>query len=187
MLVCRPLSGDLVVTSPFGPRVIAGVDGVHRGVDYRAPVGSILFAPASSTVTKINDTTAGGLQLFLRSDDGRELIAFSHLSDVAVGVGQHVEAGDPIAQTGDSGFILDAAGRPIRRVSPHLHTQLQVVDRIDGVEVVSLVDPDARYQPLPDPASVGSSSSSSASSSRGGVVVVVVGALLLLSRLFRRR
>lgn len=170
MLVCRPLSGDLVVTSLFGGGRDVDGDGIvsrHMGVDYRAPVGSLVFSPFDGVVEKINTTTAGGLQLFVRSTDGRARVAFVHLDDVAAGVGQRVRAGDPIAQSGASGFIVDANGQKVRPVPPHLHVQLQLRNAAGDLEIV---DPDKVFRPLEDPAFVGSGAPTTR---KGGALVIV--------------
>lgn len=112
----------LPASSPFGPkRRYTGVSktsgkpcdstSVHLGLDFAAPMGSPVTAPAAGTVTLADpDLYYEGGTVFI--DHGQGLLSvFMHLSDVEVAAGDEVEAGQLIAKSGNSG----------RSSGPHLH------------------------------------------------------------------
>ena len=116
----RPAQGR--PSSPFGPaRKYVGVSAetgepcekvsVHRGYDIAAPVGTPVIAPAAGTVILADpDLYYEGGTIFL--DHGRGLVSvFMHLSKVDVAEGDVVEAGEKIADVGNTG----------RTTGPHLH------------------------------------------------------------------
>jgi len=109
-------------SSPFGPvRRYTGVsktsgascssESVHLGLDFAAPPGSPVLAPAPGIVTLAHpDLYYEGGTIFL--DHGHGLVSiFMHLSDVGVAAGQPVAIGDPIGRSGNTG----------RSSGPHLH------------------------------------------------------------------
>lgn len=109
-------------SSPFGPvRRYTGVsktsgaacssESVHLGLDFAAPVGAPIFAPAPGIVTLADpDLYYEGGTIFL--DHGHGLLSvFMHLSDVGVTAGQAVGIGEPIGRAGNTG----------RSSGPHLH------------------------------------------------------------------
>lgn len=113
-LTVRPLV-EAVVTSAYGPRVIAGVDNFHDGTDYRAAVGTPLYAMGDGVVTAAGfgvGGDGGGNAIAIVDDDDGQLF-FLHLDDVAVRPGDRVRAGMQIGTTGDSGRVT----------GPHLHLQ----------------------------------------------------------------
>lgn len=109
-------------SSPFGPvRRYTGVsktsgkpctsESVHLGLDFAAPPGSDVVAPAPGIVTLADpDLYYEGGTIFL--DHGHGLVSiFMHLSEVGVTPGQQVAAGEMIGKSGDTG----------RSSGPHLH------------------------------------------------------------------
>lgn len=116
------------VSSPYGPRVLAGaVSNFHHGVDIRARRGPVRAAQ-DGVVRSIWLTAKGAWVVDLRHPDegGRQIrTRYVHMykTDIAVKVGQRVSAGDQIGRSGASG--TDAA---------HLHFEVLV----DG----TLVDPE---------------------------------------------
>lgn len=109
-------------SSPFGPvREYTGVsktsgercvsESVHLGLDFAAPPGSPISAPAAGIVTLADtDLYYEGGTIFL--DHGHGLLSiFMHLSKVDVTPGQAVMAGDVIGRSGSTG----------RSSGPHLH------------------------------------------------------------------
>jgi murein DD-endopeptidase MepM/ murein hydrolase activator NlpD len=125
MMKYRPLSGELHVVSPFG--AFEGFrKAPHTGVDLRAPVGTLVYAP-NDGVVRMSDSAAqaadaGGVELVLQLDNGFR-IGFAHLSEILpdpgdgkqLAVGDRVVAGQPIAKTGASGRVT----------GPHLHVTLR--------------------------------------------------------------
>lgn len=103
---------DGTVTGVFGSqRVLNGIPKrPHFGLDYAAPKGTPITAPASGTITLIDDDmfyTGGTIAL----DHGCGLVSiFSHLSAVDVKEGQHVVLGEVIGKIGSTG----------RSTGPHL-------------------------------------------------------------------
>jgi murein DD-endopeptidase MepM/ murein hydrolase activator NlpD len=123
----RPLEGP--VTGVYGSqRFYNGVPkSPHYGVDYAAPTGALVMAPASGVVRLAHrDLFYSGGTLIV--DHGHGLSStFLHLSDILVEEGMRVERGKPIAKVGATG----------RATGPHLDWRMnwrQV--RIDPVLVL---------------------------------------------------
>lgn len=123
----RPLQGP--VTGVYGSqRFYNGVPkSPHYGVDYAAPTGTLVMAPASGVVRLAHrDLFYSGGTLIV--DHGHGLSStFLHLSDILVEEGMRVERGKPIAKVGATG----------RATGPHLDWRMnwrQV--RIDPVLVL---------------------------------------------------
>jgi biotin carboxyl carrier protein len=80
----------------------------HFGVDYAAPVGTPVIAPASGVVTLAHDDMfySGGTLLV---DHGYGVSStFMHLSKILVKDGQEIKQGDVIAEVGKSGRATGA-------------------------------------------------------------------------------
>ena len=86
----------------------------HNGVDFAAPYGSKVYAPADGIIVTGN-SEAGGLQLFIVHRDGY-VSGFAHLSKLIAGKGDTVKQGQLIALTGNSGAHTTGA---------HLHYTLK--------------------------------------------------------------
>ena len=120
-LACvRPLEGT--VTSRFGYREHPGSGEVrfHYGVDIGAAEGTEVAAFAGGTVTGVGENDAMGLYVVIRHDGGA-VTQYAHCSRVLVHTGDTVQAGEPVAEVGQSG---NATG-------PCLHFMLL----IDGIYV----------------------------------------------------
>ncbi|MCA1905349.1 MAG: M23 family metallopeptidase, partial [Desulfarculus sp.] len=121
---------DSVVVGPFGRRSLVNDQprSPHGGVDLRAAVGVPVLAPAAGRAALVLDTFFGGLTLMI--DHGLGLIsAYRHLSQVSVGEGQMVRAGQVIALSGMSGRIT----------GPHLHFDLHWAGaRVDPLAWIAL-------------------------------------------------
>ena len=110
-----PLEGE--VTSPFGWRIhpVFGTKQHHNGIDIDVPEGTIVHAAAPGTVRQIyNDPEGYGTALVLEHADGY-LTVYGHLSSVLVSVGQYVEVGQPVAESGNTGVST----------GPHLHFEVR--------------------------------------------------------------
>ena len=117
-----PIEGP--VTGVYGSqRVYNGIPkSPHYGVDYAAPKGAIVRAPASGVVRLAHkDLFYSGGTLII--DHGHNLTSsFLHLSDILVSEGMHVERGDIIAKVGATG----------RATGPHLDWRMNWRDvRVD--------------------------------------------------------
>jgi len=106
----RPLEGP--ITGVYGSqRVYNGIPkSPHYGLDYAAPKGALVMAPASGTVRMAHrDLFYSGGTLII--DHGHGLSStFLHLSDILVAVGTRVKRGEAIAKVGSTG----------RATGPHL-------------------------------------------------------------------
>ena len=106
-----PLS-SILITSPFGARW----GKFHYGVDFRAQVGTSVFAMASGTVEGTGDTdidckgASFGKWVFIKHNNGLSSV-FGHLSAISVTKGETVKAGDIIGLSGNTGSST----------APHLH------------------------------------------------------------------
>jgi len=113
-LVHGPIQSYEQVTSLLG-------DGRgHKGVDFKAPVGTPIEAPFAGTVTRRNwSTRSNGRCVELVAKGSGMKAYFLHLSSVDVRPGQSVERGDLLGRSGNTG----------RSTAPHLHYELH---RRDG-------------------------------------------------------
>jgi murein DD-endopeptidase MepM/ murein hydrolase activator NlpD len=103
---------ELPIAEGFGPRD----DRFHSGVDYPAPQGTTVAAPAPGRVAYAGWLEGGwGNVVTIAAGSGvRTMLA--HLSRVDVSVGQQVEEGAPIGLVGATG----------RASGPHLHFEVRL-------------------------------------------------------------
>ncbi|NOY24546.1 MAG: M23 family metallopeptidase, partial [Oligoflexia bacterium] len=97
----------------------------HKGMDFKAPVGTPVMAPAKGLVTRTNWNHANnGNCVEIQLDDGY-LVKFLHLSENRIEAGQRVTAGQVVALSGNTGHST----------APHLHYEMhkdgKVVDPLD--------------------------------------------------------
>ena len=106
------------ITSPFGPRVLAGLPiagTFHYGVDLRAPPGTAVRAVAAGQVIGIDRRGAGGLEVRVRHSGFDALYAHLGLLAPALLRGKHtLAAGEKIAVVGRSGLTF----------GPHLYFEI---------------------------------------------------------------
>ena len=110
------------VSSPFGWREhpVDGGEKFHNGVDVAVNTGTAIGAFAAGTVDYIGDSPVYGL--YLQLDHGNGVTSFyAHCDKLCVQQGQHVSAGEKVAEAGETG---NATG-------PHLHLEI----RKDGVRL----------------------------------------------------
>jgi murein DD-endopeptidase MepM/ murein hydrolase activator NlpD len=106
-----PIAADVV--SKFGPRTspLSGAPHFHFGVDYVAPDGAAIVAPAAGRVTRVESYRSNYGKL-LEIDHGGGLVTrYAHLSAFEVSEGEQVAAGQLIARVGNTGLST----------GPHLH------------------------------------------------------------------
>lgn len=109
-MLSPPADGRL--SSRFGLRRIFNGQprNPHNGLDFAAPTGSPVRAPAAGTIVDTGDYFFNGNTVFI--DHGQGLIsAYMHLSRIDVREGQRVARGDRIGAVGATG----------RSTGPHLH------------------------------------------------------------------
>ncbi|SPT53816.1 Glycyl-glycine endopeptidase ALE-1 precursor [Actinomyces bovis] len=124
--IAHPISGPLIVTSPFGMRLhpILGYYRLHDGVDLAAGTGVPQYAAISGSVTTSWDDSCGNAVFINGVVDGNSVILkYCHLSAFSVSAGQQVSQGAQIGLTGSTGGVT----------GPHVHFSV----RING----SFVDP----------------------------------------------
>lgn len=120
-----PLRGeDVVLTAGFGSRRSPYTRAMefHSGIDLAAPAGTRIFAPVGGVVVwsgaveadRRNDWWRLGLTVVIASGDSFRTI-FGHCQEILVHPGMRVEAGDPIATVGDTGWAT----------GPHLHYEIR--------------------------------------------------------------
>lgn len=113
------------------------IDSVHKtphtGVDVAMPTGTELHAIADGVITKVDvsGTTSLGRMVRVKLEDGTDVI-YGHLSSVSVKKGDHVDAGDLVGFSGNTGHST----------GPHVHIQM-VADgaNIDPVSYVNAAEP----------------------------------------------
>ena len=123
----KPLDGP--ITGDYGSqRFYNGIPkSPHYGLDYAAPKGTIVKAPAAGTVRLAHgDLFYSGGTLII--DHGHGLSSsFLHLSEILVVKGSRVERGEPIARVGATG----------RATGPHLDWRMNWLNqRVDPALVL---------------------------------------------------
>jgi Peptidase family M23 len=117
----RPV-GNARRTSGFGVRLdpFRRTLARHTGVDFSAPVGSVVQASASGKIKVAKYMGAYGKTVDIQHEAGL-LTRYSHLSSIKVRVGEYVNAGDVIGVQGSTG----------RSTGHHLHFEV----RYNGVPI----------------------------------------------------
>jgi len=87
----------------------------HDAIDIMAPTGRPVVAAAPGRVEKLFFSAGGGNTVYVRSDDGRWMYYYAHLSAYAPGLheGQRLLRGAPVGYVGATGNANPAG--------PHLH------------------------------------------------------------------
>lgn len=92
----------------------AGKDEPHPGLDIAVPVGTQVRASGGATVNQVGDDPEYGLYVLLDHPEEYQTM-YGHLSRIIVTDGQHLEAGEVIGLSGNSG----------RSTAPHLHFEIR--------------------------------------------------------------
>lgn len=108
------------IISPFGYRVLGGEVDFHTGVDFPVWYGTKVRATKSGVVTAAGWKEGYGWVAEIGHEMGFSTL-YAHNSSLAVEIGDEVEAGDVIAESGGSGWTT----------GPHLHYEI----RLDGKPV----------------------------------------------------
>lgn len=113
-----PLGREFVQSGVYGSqRVLNGEPkNPHHGIDYAAPAGEPILAPAAGEVVLADPDMyfEGGLVVI---DHGMGVMGlFMHMSEVSVEAGDFVEAGEVVGKVGSTG----------RSTGPHLHWGLRI-------------------------------------------------------------
>jgi murein DD-endopeptidase MepM/ murein hydrolase activator NlpD len=104
------------ITSLFGMRFhpILHITRLHAGIDFGAPVGSLVRAAADGLVESAGQARGYGERVVLKHE-GYET-TYNHLSEIRVEVGAKVRQGEVVALSGNSGLST----------GPHLHFEYRV-------------------------------------------------------------
>lgn len=108
---------DSRITSPFGNRRLFNgeLKSYHNGVDFRAPVGSPVFASNAGVVRLAEDLFYSGKVVII--DHGNFIFTiYAHLSKIQVKAGLRIEKGRQLGLTGATGRVS----------GPHLHWGVKV-------------------------------------------------------------
>lgn len=123
-----PMAGDIKVTSHFNParrHPVTRRVSPHNGVDFKATVGSAVYAPADGVVTFSGYQRAAGYYIIISHANNFSTV-YMHLSKSEVKKGQKVLVGQLIARSGNTG----------RTTGPHLHYEIRINDRpVDPLKV----------------------------------------------------
>ncbi len=123
---------QVLITQSFGRTVSAKklyVSGSHSGIDFRAAVGTPVYAAGDGVVEGVGDTDKAcpkasfGKWVFIRHNNGLSTV-YGHLSLTKATEGQKVKAGDLIAYSGNTGHST----------GPHLHLTVMASNGVDGEE-----------------------------------------------------
>ncbi|MBB6021381.1 murein DD-endopeptidase MepM/ murein hydrolase activator NlpD [Paenibacillus sp. JGP012] len=118
-----PISGDLIwptkgdrITSSFGYRIhpITGKKTLHAGVDVGVPIGTPVYAAKAGTVIFADYMGKAGNAIMIQHEDMET--RYYHLNKIKVEAGQEVQAGEEIAESGNTGGST----------GPHLHFEVRV-------------------------------------------------------------
>lgn len=110
-----PVTGPVSFTDTYGHPRSGGRQ--HQGVDMFAASGTPVAAIVDGTVLRKASSSAGGISLYLKGNDGAEYF-YAHLKGYAqIDQGQKVSAGQTVGYVGDTG---NASGGP-----PHLHFEVK--------------------------------------------------------------
>ncbi len=105
----KPING--IITSGYGTRW----GRPHEGIDFGVPVGTPVYAAASGTVQARPGYNGGyGNLIVLKHSAGVET-RYAHLSRISVSTGEHVNQGDLIGYSGNTGHST----------GPHLHFEIR--------------------------------------------------------------
>ena len=114
----RPLHRAVVINAPFGQRRAYNAEPpyeVHTGVDYDAPSGTPVYAPAPGRVVWAQPLRLRGNAVIV--DHGAGVFTlYAHLSAFRVRAGDRVQPGDLLGLVGSTGNSL----------GPHLHWEVHV-------------------------------------------------------------
>lgn len=109
-----------------------GIGDGHEGIDYRADVGTPVWASSNGRVIKVTSGWAGGFGNSVLIDHGNGVTTrYAHLSKAIVRVGQTVSQGQIIAYSGNTG----------NSTGPHLHFQMNINGKVADPYTMRIVNP----------------------------------------------
>ncbi|MFK0193385.1 M23 family metallopeptidase [Kitasatospora sp. NPDC090308] len=106
------------ISNPYHKTNAAYAAGYHTGTDFAVSVGTPVLAVGDATVVSSGYAGAYGNQIVLKLSDGR-FAQYAHLSQLGVKAGQHVDAGDQVGKSGNTG----------NSHGPHLHFEIRTANQ----------------------------------------------------------
>jgi len=94
---------------------ITGKTAAHKGIDYKAPVGTPVYAAGNGVVVKSEFVENYGKVVIIEHDNETASL-YAHLNKLDVAVGQKVTKGFRIGEVGNTGYST----------GPHLHYEIRV-------------------------------------------------------------
>lgn len=106
-----------MISSHYGYRrdPFTGAASMHRGLDFRGPIGAPIYAAARGTITFAGVKSGYGKVIDIDHGNGM-MTRYAHMSAFAVKLGQKVAASDVIGAIGNTG----------RSTGPHLHFEVRI-------------------------------------------------------------
>ena len=140
---------NIYITQMFGKTVASKrlyVSGSHSGVDFRASIGTPVFAMADGVVLGTGNTddtcvgTSFGKWVFIKYNNGLAS-AYGHLSLIKAYEGEKVTRGDIVAYSGATGHVT----------GPHLHVSVYVGSAVSvqKLPIVSIAGCKGRVYTMP--------------------------------------
>lgn len=110
-----PLKSNIDISSPFGARIdpITHNWSGHQGIDFQAPIGTVILSSAAGVVEKVIWDNDYGKEVMINHGDGY-MTRYAHTSEALVTQGMKVDRLTPIAKVGNSG----------RTTGAHLHFEI---------------------------------------------------------------
>jgi murein DD-endopeptidase MepM/ murein hydrolase activator NlpD len=112
--IIHPVAGNSSFTSGYGMRR----GGMHKGVDYAAPIGTPVVASFDGKIKTVGNQPGGWgkyIEVQHLVDNKKLEILIAHLDSTLVTVGQQVKAGQQIATVGNTGYST----------GPHAHIEIK--------------------------------------------------------------
>jgi murein DD-endopeptidase MepM/ murein hydrolase activator NlpD len=128
---CLPVTGGYTIAARFGQ--VGPWARYHTGIDFSAPVGTRIHAPAPGVVINAGGGPASGwagTYVAIRYADGTQSLS-AHMSSVSVAVGQTVSPCQ----------VVGAVGMTGRTFGPHLHFEIYPAGTSPG-DVYRAVNPE---------------------------------------------
>ena len=123
---------DTKVTSPFGTKRVynGSLKGYHSGTDFKAAVGSPIYAANSGIVKLVQNRFYAGNSIVI--DHGQGIFScYFHLSTMDVKVNQRVTKGEIIGLSGATGRVT----------GPHLHFSMRLHGvQVDPIHLISILN-----------------------------------------------
>lgn len=139
----RPLNTFIRITSNHGSPAPGSKFGKHLGTDYSVGVGANVYAPVSGTIIGQPISATVGKQIYLREDGNGRIWRFLHLSAQKATLMAHVNEGDVIGLSGNTGSTS---------TGPHLHCDVRKANTLWDASFYNYYNPEALFAvPAPSP------------------------------------